>query len=68
MPADERSGELTIREALRRQREVPDDHDMSLIEECLKLTPEQRLQRLARWVAFVASARRGGRPVPGGSR
>jgi hypothetical protein len=57
-----------IREAVRRQNENPDDHDLGLIEECLRLTPEQRLQRLTNWVAFVASARpiegpaQGGRP------
>ena len=43
--------------ALRRQAEDPEDHDLSLIEECLRLTPLERLERLASWVNFVASAR-----------
>ena len=53
--------ETAVREAIRREVEDPEDHDVSLIEECLRLTPEQRLQRLTSWVAFVASAR----PVEG---
>jgi hypothetical protein len=46
-----------VRDALRRQLEDPLDHDVALIEECLGLTPDERLQRLTTWVAFVASAR-----------
>ena len=42
---------------MRRQIEDPLDHDVALIEECLALTPDERLQRLTSWVAFVASAR-----------
>ena len=42
---------------MRRQIEDPEDHDLSLIEECLSLTPDERLHRLTSWVAFVASAR-----------
>ena len=42
---------------MRRQIEDPLDHDVALIEECLGLTPDERLQRLTSWVAFVASAR-----------
>jgi hypothetical protein len=47
--------------AVLRQVEVLDDHNLSLIEERLRLTPEERLQRLTNRVAFVASAR----PVQG---
>lgn len=49
--------ETAVQDALRRQTEDPEDHDVSLIEECLSLTPDARLQRLTSWVAFVASAR-----------
>ncbi len=49
--------ETSVQDALRRQIEDPEDHDMSLIEECLSLTPDERLHRLTSWVAFVASAR-----------
>ncbi len=49
--------EAVIRDSLRRQIEDPEDHDVGLIEECLSLTPDERLQRLTSWVAFVASAR-----------
>lgn len=68
MMPDSRADHAAVREALRRQAEVPEDHDLGLIEECLRLTPEQRLQRLTNWVAFVASAQpiqgpaQGGRP------
>jgi len=63
---DPRADEIAVREAIRRQIEDPGDHDVSLIEECLKLTPDQRLERLTSWVAFVASARPVGRPATGG--
>lgn len=49
--------ETSVRDALRRQVEDPGDHDASLIEECLNLTADERLQRLTSWVAFVTSAR-----------
>lgn len=49
--------ETAVQDALRRQIADPEDHDVSLIEECLSLTPDARLQRLTSWVAFVASAR-----------
>jgi hypothetical protein len=49
--------ETTVHDALRRQIEDPEDHDVSLIDKCLSLTPDERLQRLTSWVAFVASAR-----------
>ncbi len=54
---DPRADETAVQDALRRQIEDPEDHDVSLIEECLGLTPDERLQRLTSWVAFVASAR-----------
>ena len=47
----------TVQDAVRRQIEDPLDHDVTLMEECLGLTPDERLQRLTSWVAFVASAR-----------
>jgi hypothetical protein len=56
----------TVQDALRRQIEDPADHDVSLIEECLSLTPDERLQRLTSWVAFVASARPIGGLATGG--
>jgi hypothetical protein len=54
---DSRADDVAVSEAVRRQSEDPENHDLSLIEECLRLTPEQRLQRLKTWVSFVASAR-----------
>ena len=54
---DSAADEAAIQGALRRQIEDPLDHDVALIEECLSLTPDERLQRLTSWVAFVASAR-----------
>jgi len=56
MTQDPRADETAGQAALRRQIEDPEDHDVSLIEECLGLTPDERLQRLTSWVAFVASA------------
>jgi hypothetical protein len=47
----------TIAEALERQQRDPDEHDLSLIEESLRLTPAQRLQRLEAWVNFTRRAR-----------
>lgn len=49
--------DTAVQDALRRQIDDPLDHDVALIEACLALTPDQRLQRLTSWVAFVASAR-----------
>ena len=46
-----------VLEAIRRQNEDPEDHDLSLIDECLGLTPEERLQRLAAWVNMVDELR-----------
>ena len=57
MTLDSPADDTAVREALRRQVEDPADHDLSLIEECLRLTPEQRLERLTSWVALIASAR-----------
>ena len=57
MTRDPYADETTVQDALRRQIEDPLDHDVTLIEECLGLTPDERLQRLTSWVAFVASAR-----------
>jgi hypothetical protein len=54
---DPRADETAVQDAVRRQIEDPEDHDVSLIEECLSLTPDERLHRLTSWVAFVASAR-----------
>ena len=54
---DPYADETAVQDALRGQIEDPVDHDVSLIEECLGLTPDERLQRLTSWVAFVASAR-----------
>jgi hypothetical protein len=54
---DSYAEDTVVQDALRRQVEDLLDHDVALIEECLSLTPEERLQRLTSWVAFVASAR-----------
>ena len=56
--------DVAVSDAVSRQGTDPDNHDLGLIEECLRLTPEQRLQRLTTWVAFVASAR----PVSGAAQ
>ena len=66
MTGDSRADDVAVSQAGRRQIEVPEDHDLSLIEECLRLTPEQRLQRLTSWVALVASARPIQGPAQGG--
>jgi hypothetical protein len=66
MTQESRADDATVREAIRRQVEAPEDHDLGLIEECLHLTPEQRLRRLTSWVALVASARPIQGPAPGG--
>jgi hypothetical protein len=66
MTPDPQADENAVHEALRCQSEDPEDHDLGLIEECLRLTPEQRLQRLTSWVAFVASARPIEGPAQGG--
>jgi hypothetical protein len=63
---DTRADETAVQDALRRQIEDPEDHDVSLIEKCLSLTPDERLQRLTSWVAFVESARPIGRLATGG--
>lgn len=49
--------EAAVEAALRRQQEDPDDHDISLIQECLRLSPEDRLRRLASWANFILAAR-----------
>ena len=54
---DPYANDTAVQDALRRQIEDPLDHDVTLIDECLALTPDERLQRLTSWVAFVASAR-----------
>lgn len=54
---DSSADAAAVRNALRRQIEDPEDHDVSLLEQCLSLTPDERLQRLTNWVAFVSSAR-----------
>jgi hypothetical protein len=63
---DARGREIPIGDALRRQVSDPGDHEAGLIDECLSLTPDERLQRLTSWVAFVASARPIEGPAKGG--
>ena len=46
-----------VLQVIHRQSQDSEEHDLGLIEECLRLTPEQRLQRLAAWVNLVSSAR-----------
>jgi hypothetical protein len=65
MAAEPRDNDVTVAEAIRRQVSDPDNHELGLIEECLRLTPDERLQRLTIWVAFVASARRSERSAAG---
>jgi hypothetical protein len=66
MANDSGPDQAAVFEAVRRQAEVADDHDLGLIQESLRLTPDQRLQRLTRWVAFISSARRISGPAQGG--
>lgn len=66
VPQEPRVDEAAVQHALRRQVEDPLVHDVTLVEECLRLTPDQRLQRLTSWVAFVTSARPIERPASGG--
>ncbi len=63
---DPYADDTAVQDALRRQIEGPLDHDVTLIDECLGLTPDERLQRLMSWVAFVASARPIEGPATGG--
>ena len=49
--------EAAIEAALKRQQEDPDDHDISLIGQCLRLSPEERLRRMASWANFIIAAR-----------
>lgn len=51
--------EAAVRQALLRQAEDADDHDLSLIDQCLALTPEERLDKLAAWVNLIAEMRAG---------
>lgn len=62
---DEKSASthLRIEAALRKQAQDERDHDLGLIEECLLLTADERLQRLTAWVDLVTSARTVG-PAP----
>lgn len=46
-----------VEAALLRQRTDPDDHDLGLIEESLRLTPDERIQRLKAWVNVARRAR-----------
>ena len=52
--------ENAVKEALAQQARDPDEHDRGLIDECLRLTPEERIQRLTAWVGFLATAK----PIP----
>jgi hypothetical protein len=56
MVPDPPAGDIAASYAFHQAHDA-EDHDLGLIEECLRLTPEQRLLRLTNWVAFVASAR-----------
>ena len=49
--------ETAVQDALRRQIEDPEDHDVSLIEECLSLTPDERLSSSPALSAGSASSR-----------
>jgi hypothetical protein len=66
MSQDVGGRDVSIGDALRRQLEDPGDHEAGLIDEYLSLTPDERLQRLTSWVAFVASARPIEGPAKGG--
>lgn len=59
----EEASELSpIEAALLRQVRDERDHDLSLIDECLHLTADERLQRLTAWVDLISSARTAGPP------
>ena len=49
--------ETAVQDALRRQIEDPEDHDVSLIEECLSRTPDERLSSSPALSAGSASSR-----------
>lgn len=49
-----------VREAIRRQQESTDDHDLSLIVERLQRTPGERLRDLQSLLAFIERVRPGG--------
>jgi hypothetical protein len=52
-PVDEEA----VREAVRRQQQEPEDHDISLIRERLRWTPEERLEANAAFVRWYLSVR-----------
>ena len=49
--------EEAVREAVRRQHEDAEDHDISLIRERLRWTPEERLEANAAFVRWYLSIR-----------
>jgi hypothetical protein len=57
--------EEAVRRALLRQREHPEDHDLSLIRERLRWTPEERLEANAAFVRWYLSVRPEGPPASG---
>jgi hypothetical protein len=52
-PVDEKA----VREALLRQQQEPEDHDVSLIHERLRWTPDERLEANATFVRWYLSVR-----------
>jgi hypothetical protein len=49
--------ETAVREAVLRQKKDPEDHDLSLIRERLRWTPEERLEANAAFVRWYISVR-----------
>ena len=49
--------EAAVQAAVRRQHQDPEDHDRSLIAECLARTPEERLEANAAFVRWYLAIR-----------
>jgi hypothetical protein len=58
-PVDEEA----VRKAVLRQQQEPEDHDLSLIQERLRLTPEERLDANSAFVRWYLSVRPEGPPI-----
>lgn len=59
-PPGEAIDEAAVWEAVRRHQEDPDYHDLTLIAQCLRQSPEERLAANEAFVEFLCSVRKEG--------
>jgi hypothetical protein len=57
MELSERVDEEAVRKAVLRQQQEPEEHDLGLIRERLRWTPEERLEANAAFVRWYLSVR-----------